>query len=315
MSQSCILLFLLLVNLPLSAQEIRGLKGYVLTFDNIPISDVHIYIGNTSNLSCISNTDGSFEMRSSVLEPNTVIHFEHISYKELSLSYYEILQAEGIVQMQESVRFLDQVTVHPLTAKQMFLAAMENMRKVSINNPLFSIHTTWKANAMVNDSIHIQSLLDSLNRNTLQIPILDTIGTEGYFDYVRSQAAVFNSTNQDDYSFEYVNSDTLSPVHTLIKCSNRNIRGNEFLVTVNNNDFSIRKVGFRYLWIGASHILTKDLRYRISTLCGESVYDVESKGLVSIEAKAVVFIGIYDSINRKFKPIMTAEKEYYGRQL
>jgi hypothetical protein len=310
-----ILFILVLACLPSLAQESKVFKGYVLTIDNIPISDVHIYISNSSKLICISNIDGSFEMSTSVLEANTVIHFKHISYVELSLSYNEIIQAKGIIQMKESVRFLDQITVHPLTAKQMFLTAIENMRNVSIDYTLFAIHTTWKANAIDNDSIRTQSLLDSLSSNILQIPFLDTINTVVYFDYIRSQAAVFNIANQDDYSYEYVSSEGLEPMFTLIKCSNRSVRGNELLITVSNDDFRILRVGFRYVWSTAPHIWTTDLRYRISTLSGESAYDLKSKKLISIDAKAVILIGTYDSINQKFKPMISAEKEYCASQL
>jgi len=308
-------IFLLIAGWPSLAQESKVFKGYVLTIDNIPVSDVHIYISNNSKLISVTNINGSFEISVPVLEANNILHFEHISYKELSLPFSEIIHAEGIVHMHESVRFLDQITVHPLTAKQMFLTAIENMRNIKISYALFATHTIWKANALVSDSIRTQSLLDSLNSNILQIPFLDTINTVGYFDYIRSHAAVFNIANQDDYSFEYVSSEGLEPMFTLIKCSNRSVRGNELLITVSNDDFSILKVAFRYVWSAAPHILTIDLRYKVSTLSGESTYDLKSKKLVSIDAKAVVLIGSYDMINQKFKPMISAEKEYHAKQL
>jgi hypothetical protein len=54
--------------------------------------------------------------------------------------------------------------------------------------------------------------------------------------------------------------------------------------------------------------LTTDIKYRIASLSGESVYDPESKKLVHVITKTVIIIGGYDVMNRKFRPLASAQK-------
>ena len=290
----------------MQGQDLALTKGYVLDNRDNPISDVHIYT-NGLKLLDVSLTDGSFNVN--LLSVSDTIFFTHVSYKDVILPYNVIYHLDGIVHLEESITWLNGITVHPLTPKQLFVTAVNNMKNGIMDYSAMTFKDRWIVDQKELIGKALGNCIDTLKIKELYLPIIDRINGTLYFDYMKTQAAVFNVDNLDDYYFEYVK-DTLDlqPSFTRIKCINKSFNENFIVITIYDKDFTIAKVAFRYYWNTVLNRLSEDLKYQICELAGESFYNPITKKIVRIETETTFLIGSYDIMHQKFLPCFRLRK-------
>jgi len=110
MKKPIVLLFILVLSNFLYSQNKITITGYIFSKENIPISDVNVWVVKT-NIGTVSKKNGYFSIGFNK-NTSTILKFSHLSYKPLLINIDTTIDISPLViHLEKSVNKIDEVTI------------------------------------------------------------------------------------------------------------------------------------------------------------------------------------------------------------